>query len=68
LWCLVSLFCIDLNLVAIVPWYIPQPRGAVAPAGLEVRFLLANVLTSNRRYPEVISFIQEEKPNIAVFL
>ncbi len=67
-WCLVSLFCIALNLAAIVPWYIPQPKSAGTPAGLELRFFLANVLTSNRRYQDVLSLIQEEKPEIAVFL
>lgn len=66
---LVSLFCIALNLAVIVPWYIPQSRAeAATTSGEQVRVLLANVLTSNRRYSEVVSLIESENPDIAVFL
>ncbi len=66
---LLSLFCMALNLAVIVPWYMPQPKAnAATTSGQQVRVLLANVLTSNRRYSEVVSLVETEKPDIAVFL
>lgn len=65
---LISLFCVALNLAVIVPWYIPQPTDARVPAGTPIRVLLANVLTSNQQYSKIISLVEKNSPDIAVFL
>lgn len=68
LWLLVSAFCIIINLAEIVPWYFPAPAFAGATPGQHLRILHSNVLTSNRRYSDVISLVKAEQPDIAVFV
>ncbi|MBW4495467.1 MAG: endonuclease/exonuclease/phosphatase family protein [Oscillatoria princeps RMCB-10] len=66
-WCLVSLFCIAINLLEVVPWYLPQPASA-GETVTQLRLLQSNVLTSNRQYYKVISLVRKEKPDVAVFI
>ena len=69
-WLAVCGFCLVVNLAEILPWYLPQaniPSASSAEVQL-LRVLLANVLSSNRRYPEVISLIRAEQPDLAVLL
>jgi endonuclease/exonuclease/phosphatase (EEP) superfamily protein YafD len=68
IWLLVSAFCIIINLAEIVPWYFPAPAFAGAAPGQHLRILHSNVLTSNRRYADVISLVKREQPDIAVFV
>lgn len=68
LWLLVSAFCVFINLVEILPWYWPQPAFASETTKQQVRILHSNVLTSNRRYADLISMVREEQPDIAVFV
>ncbi|MGL5063192.1 MAG: endonuclease/exonuclease/phosphatase family protein [Microcoleus sp.] len=68
LWLLVSICCVAINLVEILPWYWPQPAFAGTAAKHQVRLLHSNVLTSNERYAELISMVREEQPDIAVFV
>lgn len=68
LWLLVSGFCIIINLVEIVPWYLPKPAFAVETPGQQLRIFHSNVLTTNRQYSDVISVVREEQPDIAVFV
>jgi endonuclease/exonuclease/phosphatase (EEP) superfamily protein YafD len=67
-WWLVSALCIIINLAEIVPWYFPAPAFAGATPGQHLRILHSNVLTSNRRYSDVISLVKAEQPDIAVFV
>ncbi|MEG4108548.1 endonuclease/exonuclease/phosphatase family protein [Microcoleus sp. S13_C5] len=67
-WLLVSAFCIILNLAEIVPWYFPAPAFAGVTPAHNLRIFHSNVLTSNRRYSEVISLVKAEQPDIAVFV
>lgn len=68
IWLLVSAFCIIINLAEIVPWYFPAPAFAGATPEQHLRILHSNVLTSNRRYSDVISLVKAEQPDIAVFV
>ncbi|MEG4235019.1 endonuclease/exonuclease/phosphatase family protein [Microcoleus sp. Pol11C3] len=65
---LVSAFCIIINLAEIVPWYFPGSAFVGPTPGQHLRILHSNVLTSNRRYSEVISLVKAEQPDIAVFV
>lgn len=60
-----SLFCLILNLVDVVPWYLPQPT--VFKPAVELRLLHSNVLVRNRDYNSVIALVKEVKPEIAIF-
>ncbi|MBC7971221.1 MAG: endonuclease/exonuclease/phosphatase family protein [Verrucomicrobia bacterium] len=60
-----SLSCLLLNLVDIVPWYVPSP-SVVAPT-VQLRLLHANVLVRNRDYERVMALVKAVKPEIAVF-
>ncbi|XGW00401.1 MAG: endonuclease/exonuclease/phosphatase family protein [Leptolyngbya sp. BL-A-14] len=60
-----SMFCVTLNLVAVVPWYLPQ-RSIPTPA-VQLRLLHSNVLVRNRDYDRVIALAKESKPDVAVF-
>ncbi|PSB28055.1 endonuclease/exonuclease/phosphatase [Stenomitos frigidus ULC18] len=62
----VSLLCIALNLVEIVPWYVPQPASASSPA-VPLRLLHSNMLVRNRHYDSVIALVRDVKPDIAIF-
>lgn len=64
---MVSLFCIAINLVEVVPWYLPQPASA-GETVTQLRVLQSNVLNSNRQYSKVISLVREENPDVAVFI
>ncbi|MBW4693116.1 MAG: endonuclease/exonuclease/phosphatase family protein [Lyngbya sp. HA4199-MV5] len=60
-----SLFGLALNLVAVVPWYLPQPT-VVTPA-MQLRVLHANVLVRNRNHESVLALVKETNPEIAIF-
>jgi len=66
-WAIVSIFCILINLVEIVPWYLPQLGNSNAIAA-QVRILQSNVLYKNKQYSQVISLVKSEKPDLAVFV
>ncbi|MFP4101535.1 endonuclease/exonuclease/phosphatase family protein [Coleofasciculus sp.] len=65
-WWLVSLFCLTLNAVDVLPWYIPQFSPIHTPSGQPLRVLLANVYSDNQRYAEFISLVKAEKPQLLV--
>jgi endonuclease/exonuclease/phosphatase (EEP) superfamily protein YafD len=65
---IVSLLCLSLNLVEIVPWYIPEIRASNSNSGQTMRLFLFNVLHQNTRYADAISLVNKEKPTVAAFL
>jgi len=65
---IITILCIILNLLEVLPWYIPQPAIASEQLQQSSRFLLSNVYYKNKNYSRVISLVREEKPDIAVFL
>ncbi|MEQ8468993.1 endonuclease/exonuclease/phosphatase family protein [Coleofasciculus sp. E1-EBD-02] len=65
-WWLISLFCLTLNAVEVIPWYIPQFSDINTPSGQPLRVLLANVYSDNQRYAEFISLVKAEKPQLLV--
>ena len=65
-WWLISLFCLTLNAIDVLPWYIPQVSPINTPSGQPLRVLLANVYSDNQRYAEFISLVKAEKPQLLV--
>ncbi|WP_413281227.1 endonuclease/exonuclease/phosphatase family protein [Floridanema evergladense] len=64
----ISVGCILLNLVEIVPWYLPQSAIAAETTVGQLKVFQSNVLYNNKKYSKVISLVREEKPDIAVFV
>lgn len=68
IWLVVNLFCVLINLYAILPWYLPQYKVEAKSSEQRLRLFLSNVRISNQQYAKVIDLVKEEKPDIAVFL
>lgn len=66
-WAVVSVVCIFLNCIEVLPWYIPQGMTTETPPQI-VRILAFNVLAKNSEYDQVVSWVQKEKPDIAIFM
>lgn len=64
---LVSLFCLAISIVEIVPWYIPQAKIGGANS-VQLRVLSSNVNIQNQNYSKVLSLVRQEKPDIAIFM
>lgn len=65
----ISLFCLLINLYEIAPWYFPSSLGiANNSEAQKIRIFQSNVDKYDNNYPQVISLVREEKPDIAVFL
>jgi endonuclease/exonuclease/phosphatase (EEP) superfamily protein YafD len=64
---IISLFCLSITLIDIIPWYIPQfPKSLDNPA--QLRILNANLNIQNQNYSEVLALVRKEKPDIAIFI
>ncbi len=61
---LVALFCIGLNAIEIVPWYLPIERSS----DRDLRIMISNVMTSNRRYGDVLDYVRAENPDLLVIM
>ena len=66
-WVVVSLACIFINCLEVLPWYIPQGMAAETPPQT-LRILSFNLLANNSESEPVIAFIKKEKPDIAIFM
>jgi endonuclease/exonuclease/phosphatase (EEP) superfamily protein YafD len=67
-WILLSLFCVLLNLGELLPWYFNQPKITNVEQQHPLKVLSYNVLWSNQQYAKAVSFVNQEQPDIAVFL
>ncbi len=82
LWIAINLFCVLLNLTAILPWYFNQPKinlTAILPWYFNqpkivnreqyepLKVLSYNVLWQNKNYAQAIALINREQPDIAIF-
>lgn len=67
LWLLISLFCLTINLLEVIPFYIS--RNIIKDGSVQkIRFLEANVFYMNQQYKRLISEVKEENPDVAIFL
>jgi endonuclease/exonuclease/phosphatase (EEP) superfamily protein YafD len=66
-WAAFSLICVMLNLMVILPWYLPAPSAGVAPQQ-ELRVLLANVNVKNRSFEAAIALIEKEQPDLVAIV
>lgn len=61
-----SLFCLGINLAALVPWYLPP--AAPPAAGPVLRCLVANVYGRNDQYDRLLDLIDRSQPDLIVLL
>ena len=59
-------FTVGLNLVTVLPWYIPQPQADLTQPHYPVKILFANVESANRNVAELISLVIEETPHVVI--
>jgi len=64
---LISLFCLSIILIEILPWYIPQTKLGLNTSN-QLRVLSANVNIQNQSYEKMLSLVRQEKPDIAIFM
>ncbi|WP_426547912.1 endonuclease/exonuclease/phosphatase family protein [Dapis sp. BLCC M126] len=67
LWTFVSLGCILLNLLVIVPWYLPSSQIIAGDEVNKIRILQLNLFNRNQQYDRAIALVKKENPDIAVF-
>jgi endonuclease/exonuclease/phosphatase (EEP) superfamily protein YafD len=63
---LIGLLCVVLNGAVILPWYVGRPEPPSSTQASNLRLLLSNVLTSNRRSASLIRLVRLEKPDVVV--
>jgi endonuclease/exonuclease/phosphatase (EEP) superfamily protein YafD len=66
-WLFVALFCIAIQFLEIVPWYLP-PGWLARSQPHNLRILQSNVFVPNRSYEKVLSLVRDEQPDIAIFM
>ena len=64
---IVSLFCILLNLVEILPWYFNRPTITNLESYKPLKVISYNVLWNNQQYDKAIALINRENPDIVAF-
>ncbi|NEQ35419.1 MAG: endonuclease/exonuclease/phosphatase family protein [Okeania sp. SIO3I5] len=57
-----------LNLLVIVPWYLPSSQIIVGDEVNKIRILQLNVFINNQQYNRAIALVKKENPDVAVFL
>jgi len=66
-WIALSLVCLAINLMEIVPWYFPRQSFDTVSSNT-LRVALSNVNAKNRNFDAVISWVREENPDILAIL
>lgn len=65
---MLSGLCLLINLWEIVPWYFPHHWWRSNVSGEELRVLLSNVNKYQDNSEQAIAFVQQERPDIVVFV
>ena len=65
---MISLLCVLLNLAEIFPWYLNKPTTTNIQSYQPLKVLSYNVLWNNKQYEKAIALVNQEQPDVAVFL
>jgi endonuclease/exonuclease/phosphatase (EEP) superfamily protein YafD len=63
---LMACFTIVINLVMVLPWYIPPSQADLTQPYDPVKLLFANVESTNTNFSAFISFVIEENPDVLI--
>ncbi|MEX0271106.1 endonuclease/exonuclease/phosphatase family protein [Leptolyngbyaceae cyanobacterium UHCC 1019] len=66
-WILISLFCLALQSVDLLVWYIPTSQNPASHSST-LKVLAVNVNIRNQNYDRVLELVKIESPDVAVFL
>ncbi|MGJ3246601.1 MAG: endonuclease/exonuclease/phosphatase family protein [Elainellaceae cyanobacterium] len=64
----VAIACLCIQMIPILPWYIPWSNAASPLHGYALRVLSVNVNAQNHHYQETLQLVQAEQPDIAIFI
>lgn len=65
---LAALLLVGLNGIEVFPWYLPHPQQIVGKAAKPLRILSFNLNIENNHDQEIINVVQDNHPDIALFL
>lgn len=65
-WFACALLICFVNAAALLPWYLPSSQRRVNPVPPYLKLILSNVNCSSTHYAALISFVQEERPDVLV--
>jgi endonuclease/exonuclease/phosphatase (EEP) superfamily protein YafD len=64
---LIGLFCCAALATQVLTWYVP-PQALVSQPEGNLRIFIANLNTKNRSYGQAITAVQQENPDLAIFV
>ncbi|NJR76814.1 MAG: endonuclease/exonuclease/phosphatase family protein [Scytonema sp. CRU_2_7] len=65
---LAALLLVGLNVIEVVPWYLPHSQQLAGNATKQIRLLSFNINIQNNDDKEVINVVQDNRPAVALFL
>ncbi|WP_017654625.1 endonuclease/exonuclease/phosphatase family protein [Fortiea contorta] len=65
---LAALLLVGINAIEVIPWYLPNARQMNVNSDKQVRVLSYNMNIKNKSYQEMINLVQNERPDIALFI
>lgn len=63
-WLVIALFCLGVQLVEILPWYLPATWTTTSTANF--RILLSNVYVRNQNPHKFLNLVAKEQPNLVI--
>jgi len=64
----VALLLVGLNIIEVIPWYLPHAQQANGNVDKQIRVLSLNLNIQNQNFQEVINLAQDNHPDIALFI
>lgn len=63
-----ALFLVGINVIEVIPWYLPHSQQAVSNTAKQIRILSFNINIENKNYEEVINVVQKNRPDVTLFM
>ncbi|MBW4642199.1 MAG: endonuclease/exonuclease/phosphatase family protein [Goleter apudmare HA4340-LM2] len=63
-----ALVLLGMNAIAVLPWYLPHSQQVAINSAKQIRVLSFNLNVQNKNAEEVINLVQNERPDIALFI
>lgn len=68
-WLMISLLCLMINFVEVLPWYLPQNNNIANQIGSQkIRILQSNIDKNSYQLSKVLPVIRKEEPDVAVLV
>lgn len=63
-----ALLLVGLNIIEILPWYLPHSQQITSNVAPQIRVLSFNINVQNKNQDEVINVVRDNNPDVAVFI